>query len=89
MTVTILGRHTKQLILPYARRGYSHYRACIHEAAKKKKIYIYIYNYIIQWNPSITATIGEQHDGRYTGVAVVEWFCVLNVQMSILNTYGA
>ena len=41
---------------------------------------------IIQWNPSITATIGEQHDGRYTGVAVVEGFCVLNVQMSILNT---
>ena len=30
----------------------------------------------IQWNPSITATIGEQHDGRYTGVAVVEGFCV-------------
>ena len=41
---------------------------------------------IIQWNPSITATIGEQHDDRYTGVAVVEGFCVLNVQMSILNT---
>ena len=30
----------------------------------------------IQWNPSITATIGEQHNGRYTGVAVVEGFCV-------------
>ena len=30
----------------------------------------------LQWNPSITATIGEQHDGRYTGVAVVEGFCV-------------
>ena len=44
---------------------------------------------IIQWNPSITATIGEQHYGCYIGVAVVEGFCVLNVQMSILNTYGA
>ena len=43
----------------------------------------------LQWNPSITATIGEQHDGRYTGVAVVEGFCFLKVQMSILNTYGA
>ena len=31
---------------------------------------------VVQWNPSITATIGEQHDGRYTGVAVVEGFCV-------------
>ena len=29
---------------------------------------------LVQWNPSITATIGEQHDGRYTGVAVVEVF---------------
>ena len=36
---------------------------------------IIIYNNI-QWNPSIMATIGEQHDGRYTGVAVVEGFCV-------------
>ena len=43
------------------------------------KSYAYTVKYnanSIQWNPSITATIGEQHDGRYTGVAVVEGFCV-------------
>ena len=34
-------------------------------------------------NLSITATIGEQHYGHYMGVAFVEGFCVLSVQMSI------
>ena len=29
---------------------------------------------LLQWNLSITATIGEQHEVRYTGVAVVEGF---------------
>ena len=40
----------------------------------------------IQWNLSIMATIGEQHGGDLN---FVEAFCVLNVKMSILNTYGA
>ena len=26
----------------------------------------------IQWNPSIVATLGEQHFGRYIGVAFIE-----------------
>ncbi len=30
----------------------------------------------IQWNPSIAATLGEQHFGRYIGVAFIEGlFC--------------
>ena len=42
----------------------------------KKREILFCFSIIVQWNPSITATIGEQHDGRYTGVAVVEGFCV-------------
>ena len=45
--------------------------------------------YYIIAKQAITATIGEQHYGRYIGVPFVEGFCALNVQMSILNTYGA
>ena len=30
----------------------------------------------VQWNLSIAATLGEQHYGRYTGVAFVEGFLV-------------
>ncbi len=26
---------------------------------------------VIQWNPSIAATLGEQHVGRYIGVAFI------------------
>ena len=28
----------------------------------------------LQWNLSITATLGEQHYGRYTGMAVLQGF---------------
>ena len=34
---------------------------------------------VIQWNPSIAATVGEWHFGCYMEVAVVERFCVLGV----------
>ena len=31
---------------------------------------------IVQWNPSIAATLGDQHFGRYTEVAFIEGlFC--------------
>ena len=34
---------------------------------------------VVQWNPSIAATVGEWHFGCYTEVAVVEGFRVLGV----------
>ena len=35
---------------------------------------------VVQWNPSIAATLGEQHFGRYTGVAFIEGlFCTQTV----------
>ena len=34
----------------------------------------------VQWNPSIAATLGEQHSGRYIGVACIEGlFCTQTV----------
>ncbi len=36
----------------------------------------------IQWNPSIAATLGEQHFGRYIGVAFIEGlFCTQTVHL--------
>ncbi len=36
----------------------------------------------IQWNPSITATLGEQNFGRYIGVAFIEGlFCTQSVHL--------
>ncbi len=36
----------------------------------------------IQWNPSIVATLGEQHFGRYIGVAFIEGlFCTQIVHL--------
>ena len=36
--------------------------------------------FLIQWNPSIAATQGEQHFGRYIGVAFIEvLFCTQTV----------
>ena len=32
---------------------------------------------LLQWNPSIAATLGERHFGRYNEVAFVEGFWVL------------
>ena len=42
----------------------------------------YIVHNIIQWNPSITDTFGEQSFGRYTEVAFVEGlFCVQTLHL--------
>ncbi len=36
----------------------------------------------IQWNPSIAATLGEQHFGRYVGMAFIEGlFCTQIVRL--------
>ncbi len=36
----------------------------------------------LQWNPSIAATLGEQHFGRYIGVAFIEaLFCTQTVHL--------
>ena len=44
---------------------------------------------VLQWNLSITATLGEQHVGRYTGVAVLQGFRTLSVQISILMSIAS
>ena len=42
----------------------------------------YMVMFIIQWNPSITDTFGEQSFGRYTEVAFVEGlFCVQTLHL--------
>ena len=38
----------------------------------------------VQWNPFITATVGEWHFGRYREVAVVEGFRVLGVLVHVI-----
>ena len=40
---------------------------------------------VLQWNPSITDTFGEQSFGRYTEVAVVEGlFCVQTLHLGLV-----
>ena len=40
---------------------------CMFECALNTTNYYFVFLLLLQWNPSITATIGEQHDGRYSG----------------------
>ena len=49
-------------------------------------MYVSLEDDVLQWNPSIAATLGERHYGRYTGVVFVEGFWVLSVQISIIIT---
>ncbi len=46
------------------------------------KLYTDIENLHIQWNPSIAATLGEQHFGHYVRVAFIErLFCTQTVHL--------